>query len=158
MTTETILTCGDYVITQEDSRNWRVNKRTDRPMKDRGGNEKEGQFIQEFVGYYDSLPACLRAILRDGYRDMGGNRGRWVEHDLHHVAVGMSHALDEVRFAQVELQLGNLLERSEQVAYLFDQLVIPRSSQHEDVEVLWGAPHEVISNCSASHDDLSERT
>lgn len=71
MTTETILTCGDYVITQEDSRNWRVNKRTDRPMKDRGGNEKEGQFIQEFVGYYDSLPACLRAILRDGYRDMG---------------------------------------------------------------------------------------
>lgn len=71
MNTETELTCGDYIITQEDSRNWRVTKQTDRPMKDKDGNEKPGQFIVEFVGYYDGLPACLRAVLKDGYRDMG---------------------------------------------------------------------------------------
>lgn len=68
---ETTLSIGPYVVTQEDSRNWAVTRTTDRVKKDREGNEKTGEFITEHVGYYGDLPACLRSVLRHGFQGQG---------------------------------------------------------------------------------------
>lgn len=60
----TVLTFGNYEVSNADERNWTVNYNS-------GRFGKHGNEIQEFVGYYSDLEAACRAILREAPRRQG---------------------------------------------------------------------------------------
>jgi len=66
----TTLSFGPYRVTAEDRMNWAVRRVSDRPSRDKNG-EETGDMIMDFIGYYGHLGYALRSVLDDGLKGQG---------------------------------------------------------------------------------------